>query len=703
MRKPFARSQFRWSIATILTLSMVLIIALVMALTTLLDVRRERAIFRNQLEEKGLHLFSMLESAAAEPDFPNQHELNDITAMMMSQPDLSYFRILTPDGLVLASSGGGKRTPSNQATPQALQGAGPILSFNGDAFEVSGLIEKDSTTIAAVEFGFDAASLASKTRGIAIDHLVRAFIFIAIGIPISYLIAQHFVRPIRQLVIATKKVSEGELDFQLRLNDHRSDEIGDLGLAFSDMTTALRESRDQLEGMVKDERRKSAQFEALKDIAELGLVDGSTDEMFQSLLERIIQAHQADGGSIYILNPDNNTLEPLALKGVGENVLRPRLLRPDNGVVSKVMAEARSLVIEDFPNSPLGVNQRLKDLGVRTVVASPLIVGGRGIGAMSLHYKSAVTVETSQLAMIELMAEGVAHVIERARLLELERQQAAELARMNEANVKMMQELELAQKRDIQSAKMAAMGQLAGGVAHEINNPLASILGFAQLAKLKLPSDQQQPMMSQQLSTLERYLGYIDTEAKRCGRIVSKLQTFTRTPERDMASVDINELLEQAGRITTNQTALSTTRVETQLGNDLPLIKGHSASLVQVFTNIITNATRAMPEEGGMLAVTSRLAKTESASGLPMVEVVFEDTGLGISEENVSKVFEPFFTTAEPGQGTGLGLYVCYQIVRQHDGEIDVYSQAGEGTTVVVKLPVSEEEQEQTGLQSLPS
>ncbi|MCH7745339.1 MAG: GAF domain-containing protein, partial [Chloroflexi bacterium] len=471
----------------------------------------------------------------------------------------------------------------------------------------------------------------------------------------------------------------------------------------SDMTDALRESRDRLEGMVEDERRKSTQFEALKDIAELGLVDGPTDELFQSLLERIIQAHEADGGSIYIHNQDNNMLEPLALRGIGESVMEPRVLRPDNGVVSKVMAEARSVVVEDYPNSPLAVNQRLKDLGVRTVVASPLIVGGQSIGAVSLHYKSPVSVEGSQLAMVELMAEGVAQVIERARLLELERQQAAELARMNEANVKMMQELELAQKRDIQSAKMAAMGQLAGGVAHEINNPLSSILGFAQLAKLKLPTNEFQPMASQQLSTLERYLRYINDEAKRCGQIVNKLQTFTRTPERDMASIDVNELLEQAERITTNETALSATRLETQFGDDLPLIKGNSVSLVQVFTNIITNATKAMPEEGGLLAVTSRLAQAKSAGGLPMVEVVFEDTGQGISEENISKVFEPFFTTADPGQGTGLGMYVCYQIVKQHDGEIDVYSQAGEGTTVVVKLPASEEEQEQRGLQSLSS
>ena len=692
MRSLIARFQFRWSIATILTLGMVLMISLLMALTTLLDVRHQRGVFQEQLEERGRLLFGMLEVMASEPDFPDQHELNEIMAVMMSQPDLLYFRVLTPDGLILTSSGSNQPILSNQAALQALPGAGPIISFNEDALEATGVIERDSTAIAVVEFGFDSTSLTSKIRDITVNHLLHALIFIIVGLLTSYLIAQHFVKPIRRLVMAAKRISEGELDFQIHLNNYRNDEIGDLGLAFSDMTDALRESRGQLEGMVEDERRKSVQFEALKNIAELGLSDRPTGELFQSLLESIIQAHQADGGSIYIHNLDNNMLEPLALKGIGENVMGPRELRPDNGIVPKVMAEARSVVVEDFPNSPLGVNQRLKDLGVRTVIGSPLIVGGRSIGAVSLHYTSPVAVEGPQLAMIELMAEGVAHVIERARLLELERQQAAELARMNEANVKMMKELELAQKRDVQSAKMAAVGQLAGGVAHEINNPLASILGFAQLAKLKLPSDQQQPMMSQQLSSLERYLSYIDTEAKRCGQIVNKLQTFTRTPEQDRVPIDVNELLEQAVRLTTNQAALSATRFGTRLADGLPLINGNSASLVQVFTNIIINATKAMPDKGGMLTVTSRLAQTESTRGLPMVEVVFEDTGRGISEENISKVFEPFFTTAEPGQGTGLGLYICYQIVRQHDGEIDVSSKQGQGTTVVVKLPATEGE-----------
>ncbi|MCH7745119.1 MAG: HAMP domain-containing protein, partial [Chloroflexi bacterium] len=377
-------SQFRWSIATILTLGMVLMIALLMALTTLLDVRRQRVIFQEQLEERGRLLFGMLEVMASEPDFPDQHELNEIMAVMMSQPDLSYFRVLTPGGLILTSSGSNQPILSNQAALQALPGAGPIISFSEDALGVTGLIERDSTAIAVVEFGFDSASLTSKVREIAVNHLLHALIFIAIGIPISYLIAQHFVKPIRRLVMAAKRISEGELDFQIGLNNYRNDEIGDLGLAFSDMTDALRESRGRLEGMVEDERRKSAQLEALKDIAELGLADRPTGELFQSLLESIIQAHQADGGSIYIHNLDNNMLEPLALKGIGENVMGPRELRPDNGIVPKVMAEARSVVVEDFPNSPLGVNQRLKDLGVRTVIGSPLIVGGRSIGAVSL-------------------------------------------------------------------------------------------------------------------------------------------------------------------------------------------------------------------------------------------------------------------------------------------------------------------------------
>ena len=240
------------------------------------------------------------------------------------------------------------------------------------------------------------------------------------------------------------------------------------------------------------------------------------------------------------------------------------------------------------------------------------------------------------------------------------------------------------QERQMQAAKMDAVGQLAYGMAHEINNPLASILGFAQLGKIKAIALRQDNEDSKEASTLERYLEYIEKEAKRSADLIRRLLSFSLSPDLKMAPVDINELLEQSIKMNVNQLAMAGITPELHLANGVPQIEGHTASLIQAFDYIIANAVTAMPE-GGVLNVSSRL--TEADAGI--VELSFQDTGIGIPEENISKVFEPFFTTSGSGRSrTGLGMYACYQIVRQHNGETKIASREGEGTTVSIMLPV---------------
>ncbi|MCI0440900.1 MAG: ATP-binding protein [Chloroflexi bacterium] len=275
------------------------------------------------------------------------------------------------------------------------------------------------------------------------------------------------------------------------------------------------------------------------------------------------------------------------------------------------------------------------------------------------------------------------------KLVAEERQRAAALASANETNRVMLRELELAQERTIQSAKMAAIGQLAAGVAHEINNPLASILGFAQLARYKISALQGKNPDAALLAVLEKYAAYIESEAHRCARVVGKMRSFAYRPgEIDAEPLDVNDLIEQALHLTANQLALAGTKVERRLAQELPPLRGHAASMVQVFTNIIVNATKAMPN-AGVLTVTSRVSEPQDEDDGQAVEVMFEDTGVGIPEDIISKVFDPFFTTAQPGDGMGLGLYVCYQIVRSHDGEISVRSKVGEGSAFTVRLPAA--------------
>ena len=247
--------------------------------------------------------------------------------------------------------------------------------------------------------------------------------------------------------------------------------------------------------------------------------------------------------------------------------------------------------------------------------------------------------------------------------------------------------LERAQQRNVQTAKMVAVDKLANGVAHEINNPLASILGFAQLGKQKLSRFDGETIERDEIAFLDRYLGFVETEAMRCGQIISRMLRFTLSPEQQMMPTDVNQQVEQFIRMNINQLAQSGVTPELRLGGSLPKIDAEVISLLRVFNQVLSNAIKAMPG-GGTLRV-STFTKQESPEA-PFTNVVVEiqDTGHGIPSEIVDKVFDPFFTTGEPGRGTGLGLYVTYQIIKQHGADIEIVSQEGEGTTVTMTFPV---------------
>ena len=247
--------------------------------------------------------------------------------------------------------------------------------------------------------------------------------------------------------------------------------------------------------------------------------------------------------------------------------------------------------------------------------------------------------------------------------------------------------LERAQQRNVQTAKMVAVDKLANGVAHEINNPLASILGFAQLGKQKLSRFKGETIERDEIAFLDRYLGFVETEAMRCGQIISRMLRFTLSPEQQMMPTDVNQQVEQFIRMNINQLAQSGVTPELRLGDSLPKIDAEVISLLRVFNQVLSNAIKAMPG-GGTLRV-STFTKQESPEA-PFTNVVVEiqDTGHGIPSEIVDKVFDPFFTTGEPGRGTGLGLYVTYQIIKQHGADIEIVSQEGEGTTVTMTFPV---------------
>jgi len=227
-----------------------------------------------------------------------------------------------------------------------------------------------------------------------------------------------------------------------------------------------------------------------------------------------------------------------------------------------------------------------------------------------------------------------------------------------------------AQAALIQSEKMAAFGQLGAGIAHEVKNPLAGILGYAQLALRKVDAE----------SPVARQLSVIEKETKRCKSIIENLLRFSRQEKATFGPVDLHTIAEDAMAIVDHQLSLHGVKLQKEFAVDLPPINGNANQIQQVLINLMINAQQAMPE-GGTLKITTR-RMTDA------VEIAVADTGSGIPPELQQRIFEPFFTTKPVGQGTGLGLSVSYGIVRDHGGQIRLESGVGVGTTFRLTFPI---------------
>jgi signal transduction histidine kinase len=254
-------------------------------------------------------------------------------------------------------------------------------------------------------------------------------------------------------------------------------------------------------------------------------------------------------------------------------------------------------------------------------------------------------------------------------------EQKEEIARWNEelqARVKeRTRELREAEEQIIRSEKMAAVAELSAGMAHEINNPLTSVLGFSQLMLRQTEPDHK----------FNQYLNAISNGAKRIRTIVDDMLRFSRGSENaDFTQVDLNLIIKSAHHLVMRQLSERRIQSEMSLKESLPMVQGDLAELQQVFIHLFNNAKNAMPN-GGILKVV-----TEEVEG-GAVKVLVVDSGVGIKEENLSKIFNPFFTTKDEWGKTGVGLSVVDRIVREHNGKISVVSKQGQGATFSVYLP----------------
>ncbi len=243
------------------------------------------------------------------------------------------------------------------------------------------------------------------------------------------------------------------------------------------------------------------------------------------------------------------------------------------------------------------------------------------------------------------------------------------------------QQLNAAQRKLVQSDRLATLGQLAASVAHEINNPVSGVLNLSMLLERLMASGAYPPGRE---AEFRKYLSLISAETARVGRIVSDLLAFSRRSKPQRAPADLNKLVRTTIGLADHKLKLISAELVLQLQENLPLVECDSSQIQQVILNLVLNGAQAMQlKGGGKLTITTRLIPQEES-----VELRVQDTGEGIAPENLSKIFDPFFTTKPEGKGVGLGLAVLYGIVQAHEGEVEVASQRNEGTTFTVTLPV---------------
>jgi two-component system NtrC family sensor kinase len=239
----------------------------------------------------------------------------------------------------------------------------------------------------------------------------------------------------------------------------------------------------------------------------------------------------------------------------------------------------------------------------------------------------------------------------------------------------------------IRSEKLASLGQLAAGVAHEVNNPLAGILVYIKLLLKRYKENKlQTPETEEQLEKIAR-------ETERCSRIIKNLLDFSRQTKVTLRLVDVNDVIEATLSIIAHQISLENIRAQKELSPSLPSVLADFDQIQQALMNVMLNAAQAMPD-GGDLTITTSLATAVRLgdSARDAVRITISDTGIGIPQENLDKLFTPFFSTKDKGKGVGLGLSVVHGIIERHHGKIEIESDPGAGTTFSIYLGIADEE-----------
>jgi PAS domain S-box-containing protein len=402
-------------------------------------------------------------------------------------------------------------------------------------------------------------------------------------------------------------------------------------------------------------RRRNRELNALNAMAVIATQSFDLDEILNLTLRQVVSLVGTDGGSIYLADPDGTKFRRRATWGQ-RSADRARFSEVElsEGFGDLVTRSRTEVITPEFlPHLPATVAEFIK--GETSGIWVLLWSKDRCAGIMGLTNRQPRTYTENDENLLVAIGRQLATTIERVRLYD-------ETSRAYD-------DLRRTQEQLLQSEKMSAVGQLIAGVAHELNNPLTAILGYAQL------------LQSEGLA--ERAADFVNKlfkQAQRTHRVVQNLLSFARQRKPHKQTVDISKVLEETLALRDYDLRVNDIKLERETDAQLPAVTADPHQLEQVFLNIINNAVDAMLEsgKGGRLKVT-QCAKDGH------IHIEFHDNGPGIKEPN--RIFEPFYTTKSVGKGTGLGLSICYGIIQEHGGRISAHNPEEGGAAITVVLP----------------
>jgi len=433
-----------------------------------------------------------------------------------------------------------------------------------------------------------------------------------------------------------------------------------------ELTRHLLQTNRQLEQHVKELRILYTLGRSVTSLLDLELV-------LNRVVEAAVYLTGAEEGSLMLIDEETGDLYMRAARGVGDKHARGFRVRVEDSIAGRVLQTGGPIMLGGTPQDD---TYKVKtDYFVKALLNVPLKVGKEVMGVLAVNNRDvARPFSPRHLRMLTALADYASIAIYNARLyqdLAASRDQIEKWSQDLEAKVsERTAALEATQAQLHRSETLAALGHMAAGVVQELSVPISTILGYTRLLGRKLGGD----------DPVRASLEAVEREALRCQQTMQSLLDFAeRTPPKTQA-VDVNGVVEAAWRRTENELLPPSVEIVRGFDPHLPLVQADRTQLEQAFYQLIRNACESM-HLGGTLRVITRSVGSE-------VQIIVVDTGPGLSSEQLRHIFDPFYSTTEQGQRTGMGMSIAYGVVERHGGTIEVESQPGTGTTFTVRLPL---------------